>query len=203
MGAIEHDGEILHHDQRQLASHGILNGMSVDEELQEHAEHAKEPFDKKVAVTMAIIAAMLAIDGVMGHLLTTEELLLQQKASDQWSYYQAKSVRRYDSEVAADVFKGMHSETSEALVEKYKKNAEKYKEDDEEISKEAKKLEAESHLKGDQAHRLDYGEVFLELGIVFASMAILTKRNVIWAASIVSALIGLVIALSMFTLTHA
>jgi hypothetical protein len=57
--------------------------MSVDEELQEHAEHAKDPFDKMVAVTMAIIAAMLAIDGVMSHLFTTEELLLQQKASDQ------------------------------------------------------------------------------------------------------------------------
>ena len=33
--------------------------MSIDEELQEHAEHAKEPFDKMVAVTMAIIAAII------------------------------------------------------------------------------------------------------------------------------------------------
>jgi hypothetical protein len=176
--------------------------MSVDEELQEHAEHAKQPFDKKVAVTMAIIAAMLAVDGVMAHLLTTEELLKQQKASDQWSYYQAKSIRRYDSEVAADIFKGFHSEATEASIEKYKKAAEKYRQDDEEISKEAKALEAESRMKGDQAHRLDYGEVFLELGIVFASMAILTKRNLIWMASIGSALVGLAIALSMFTI-HA
>jgi hypothetical protein len=171
--------------------------MSVDEELHEHAEHAKEPFDKKVAVTMAIIAAMLAIDGVMGHLLTTEELLLQQKASDQWSYYQAKSIRRYDSEVAADLFKGFHDLGSEP-VEKYKKAAEKYRQDDDEISKEAKGLEAESKMKGEQAHCLDYGEVFLELGIVFASMAILTKRSLIWYASMGSALVGLLIALSMF-----
>src|SRR5258708_37760001 len=98
--------------------------MSVDEELQEHAEHAKEPFDKKVAVTMAIIAAMLAVDGVMAHLLTTEELLLQQKASDQWSYYQAKSNRRYTSEVASDIFKGMHTEATEKSVEKHKENIE-------------------------------------------------------------------------------
>lgn len=171
--------------------------MSVDEELQEHSEHAKEPFDKKVAVTMAIIAAMLAVDGVMAHLLTTEELLLQQKASDQWSYYQAKSIRRYDSEVAADLFKGFRDLGPEP-VEKYKKAAEKYRQDDEEISKEAKALEAESRMKGDQAHRLDYGEVFLELGIVFASMAILTKSNLLWATSIGSALVGLAVALSMF-----
>jgi len=172
--------------------------MSVDEELQEHAEHAKEPFDKKVAVTMAIIAAMLAIDGVMGHLLTTEELLLQQKASDQWSYYQAKSVRRYTSEVASDLFKGLTSAAAEKSVEAYKKKGEKYDDDMKEITKEAKGLEAESKTKGEQAHCLDYGEVFLELGIVFASMAILTKQHIIWYASMASALVGLGIALSMF-----
>src|SRR5271170_5085377 len=105
--------------------------MSVDEELHEHAEHAKEAFDKKVALTMAIIAALLAVDGVMAHLLTTEELLLQQKASDQWSYYQAKSVRRYVSEVAVDLFKGFH-DLGAGPEEKYKKAAEKYREDDEE-----------------------------------------------------------------------
>jgi hypothetical protein len=175
--------------------------MSVDEELQEHSEHAKNPFDKKVAVTMAIIAAMLAIDGVMGHLLTTEELLLQQKASDQWSYYQAKSVRRYTSEVAADILKGMTFEAAEKAVESYKKKGEKYDDDMKDITKEAKGLEAESKMKGDQAHRLDYGEVFLELGIVLASMAIMTKSNLLWAVSMGSALVGLAVALSMFMVT--
>ena len=147
------------------------------------------------------MGAMLAIDGVMGHLLTTEELLLQQKASDQWSYYQAKSVRRYTSEVAADIFKSMTSETAEKGVESYKKKGEKYDEDMKEITKEAKGLEAESKMKGDQAHRLDYGEVFLELGIVLASMAIMTKTNLLWMASIASALVGLALALSMFMVT--
>jgi hypothetical protein len=172
--------------------------MSVDEELHEHAEHAKEPFDKKVAVTMAVIAAMLAIDGVTAHMLTTEELLLQAKASDTWAYYQAKSIRRYNSEIAADVMKGFHDLGAEP-VEKYKGNVEKYKKESEELSDQAKEFEAESRKKGDQAHRLDYGEVFLELGIVFASMAILTKNPLIWYASIGSALVGLLIALSMLT----
>lgn len=172
--------------------------MSVDEELHEHAEHAKEPFDRKVAVTMAVIAAMLAVDGVSAHVLTTEELLKQQKASDQWAYYQAKSIRRYTSEVAGDIFKGLTSEFAEKSVEAYKKKAEKYDEDMKEITKEATALEAESKMKGDQAQRLDFGEVFLELGIVLASMAILTKSNLLWATSIGSALVGIALALSMF-----
>ena len=44
--------------------------MSAEEELKEHAEHARDPFDKMVAATMAILAAGLAIVSVLGHLAT-------------------------------------------------------------------------------------------------------------------------------------
>jgi len=168
-----------------------MEGMSTAEELQEHAEHAQGPFDKRVAGSMAIIAALLAIVSVLGHLTTTEELLNQQKASDQWAYYQAKSIRRYESEIARDLFATMKNE---ALSEQYVKNAEKYKKDDEEIQKQAKELEEESHLRGRQALRLHFGEVFLEVAIVFASLAILSKRALIWYAAIVLAVVGVGIA---------
>jgi hypothetical protein len=165
--------------------------MSTAEELQEHSEHAQGPFDKRVAASMAIIAAVLAIVSVLGHLTTTEELLNQQKASDQWSYYQAKSIRRYQSEFAHDLFASMKND---ALSEQYTKNAEKYRKDDEEIQKEAQGLERESHAKGREALRLHFGEVFLEIAIVFASLAILSKRSLIWYASIALGLAGAVTA---------
>jgi Domain of unknown function (DUF4337) len=165
--------------------------MSAAEELQEHAEHAQAPFDKKVAATMAIIAAALAVVSVLGHIATTEELLKQQKASDQWSYYQAKSIRRYQSEFARDLFASMNSG---AMSEQYAKNSEKYRHDDDEIQKEAQGLERESDLRGRQALRLHFGEVLLEISIVFASLAILTKRATFWYASILGALGGTGIA---------
>jgi hypothetical protein len=171
----------------------IIESMSVEEELQEHAEHAQGPFDKRVAATMAIIAAFLAIVSVAGHIMTTEELLSQQKASDQWSYYQAKSIRRYESEIARDMFAAMKNEKQS---EQYTKNAEKYRKDDEEIQKEARGLENESHLRGRQALRLHFGEVFLEVSIVFASLAILSKRPLLWYLSIAGGATGIVIAAS-------
>src|SRR5689334_13857110 len=161
--------------------------MSAAEELKEHAEHAQGPFDKRVAGSMAIIAAFLAIVSVLGHIATTEELLAQQKASDQWSYYQAKSIRRYQSKVAHDMFAHLKNDQ---LAEQYTKNAEKYRKDDDEIQKQAQELENESHLKGRQALRLHFGEVFLEVSIVFASLAILSKRALLWYASIAGAVIG-------------
>jgi len=172
-----------------------MEDMSAAEELQEHSQHAQGPFDKRVAATMAIIAAAMAIVSVLGHLTTTEELLAQQKASDQWSYYQAKSIRRYQSEVARDLFAAMKNEKQS---EQYTKNAEKYRKDDEEIQKQARELEDESHLKGRQALRLHFGEVFLEIAIVFGSLAILTKRGLAWFGAIALCAAGVVIAATTY-----
>ena len=166
---------------------------TVQEELHEHAEHAKHPFEKKVAATMAAVAAALAIVAVLGHLAATEELLNQQKASDQWAFYQAKNIRRYESEIARDLMTAMKSEKADA----YAKNADRYAEETKEIQKEAKGLEDESRLAGRKALRFHFGEIFLEIAIVLASLAILTKREAIWLAAVCGALAGILIASSM------
>jgi hypothetical protein len=186
--------------------------MSIEEELQENAEHARSRQDKMVAATMAVLAALLAIVSVLGHLATTEEIINQQRASDQWSYYQAKSIRRYESEIARDLLAEMRSSAAKASAAKaketaagaerestvkvadYEKNALRYSKEAEEIQAEAKKLEEESHLRGRQALRIEFGEVFVEVGIVLASLAILTRRKGFWFASIVGGIVGVIIA---------
>ncbi len=181
--------------------------MSVNEELNESAERAKEPFERMVAVSMAIIASALAIVSVLGHIFGNEELLAQQKASDQWAFYQAKAIRRYDSEIARDIVKMLNNPSAvkvvadgasePAPVEKYAKNLDRYEKEGQDIQIEARKLEAESKLRGEQALRMHIGEVFLEIGIVFASLAILTKRRAVFSAAIVSACVGVGIAATM------
>jgi hypothetical protein len=163
--------------------------MSVEEELQEHAEHASHPFEKRVAGTMAILAAVLAVTSVMGHLATTEEIVNQARASDQWAYYQAKSIRRYESEIARDMLA-----SQPAKVADYEKNAARYTREGEEIQKEAQTLEDESHLKGRQAVRFEFGEVFLEVAIVLASLAILTKLSPLWWTSMAVGAGGAIVA---------
>jgi Domain of unknown function (DUF4337) len=74
---------------------------------EEEAEHKLTPFDRHVAMTMAIIAAILAVITMLSHRAHTETLSLQEeanslrtqanifhtRASDQWAYYQAKNIR--------------------------------------------------------------------------------------------------------------
>ena len=170
--------------------------MSVNEELSEGAEHAREPFDKRVAVTMAIIAAMLAIVSVAAHIYSNEELLAQQKAADRWAFAQAKDIRRYDSEIAVDFLKALKAGESTEQLKHYSDNAERYEREHTDIQNEAREFETERDFKGKQALRLEIGEIFLEIGIVFASLAILTKKSPVWYGSMVSAGVGIVIAIS-------
>ncbi len=176
--------------------------MSVNEELHEHAQHANDPISRRTGAGMAIIAACLAVVAVSGHIETTEELLAQQKASDQWAYYQAKSLRRYQSDVARDILAQLPGEKAAKAAEKYTGNMEKYIKDGEEIKKKAEELEVESALNGRRALRLHFGEVFLELAIVFCSLAILSKRSIFFYVAIAGAAVGLVVAAGSVMVGH-
>ncbi len=166
--------------------------MSVHEELEEQIHHAHEPFDRKVAVTTAVVAAGLAIVSVLGQVLTTEELLHQEKASDQWAYMQAKDIRHYTAQVAHDL---LNSGTGKAeLVSKYDADDKRYKNDTASIREQAQELERESDRAGHKAARMHLGEVFLEVAIVLSSLAILSKRRSMWLIGVCSALVGVGIA---------
>jgi hypothetical protein len=176
--------------------------MSINEELQEHAEHAHDDFTRKAGATMAIIAAVLAIVAVDGRLTATEELLTQQKASDQWAFYQAKALRRYQSEVARDILQSTTGEAAAKQSEKYAANLERYSKEAEEIQKKAKEYAEESEIAGRKALRLHLGEIFLELAIVFSSLAILARKSTFWAVGIGSATLGVVISATVFLIKH-
>jgi hypothetical protein len=172
--------------------------MESEHELEEAAEKAREPFDRVVGATMATVAVVLALVSVLGQMKTTEELLAQQKASDQWAYYQAKSIRRYQSEFAGDVLRVLPGPAAAAAGKKYDANVERYKSDGEEIQRKARELEDESKAEGHRALGLHFAEIFLEVAIVFCSLTLLTRRRYFWLAGVVLTVVGAVIALRVF-----
>src|ERR1700759_2835597 len=113
--------------------------MSAHEEVEEHVQHAHDPFDKAVAGTMAIIAASLAVVSVLGQHYNTEKLLEQQKASDQWAYYQAKDIRRYAAQLSGDILTQMKGDAS--VTQKYVADAARYKKQTADIQDEAREFE--------------------------------------------------------------
>jgi Pyruvate/2-oxoacid:ferredoxin oxidoreductase gamma subunit len=166
--------------------------MSIDEELQEHAEHAKEPFDKRVAASMALIAAALAIVTVLGHIRTTEELRMQQRAADEWAHHQAQRIRVYQARSTSDILRALHNSSADA----YGKDRQHFEDDANKSQDHARDFERESDLAGKQALRLETGEVFLEVAIVFASLAILSRRARLWYGGILAGAAGAEIAIT-------
>src|SRR6266498_2708916 len=174
--------------------------MSADEfqELHEHAEHgAHNPSMAPVSLTMAILAVLVAIVSLLGHRTHTEEIVLQNKVSDQWAYYQAKNIRRHTDEIFADLASVMapsNAEKAEQVREKYQKEADRYRDEQKEIDAEARKLQQETELERRRADRFDLGEVFLEVGLVVTSITLLSGRRLFWRAGMVFGLLGLITA---------
>ena len=73
---------------------------SPHEEAEHASHHAQDPFDKRVAMSMVVIAAILAMVKVLGHRTHNDTLAYRIEAgvhhtqeSDQWNFFQAKKMR--------------------------------------------------------------------------------------------------------------
>lgn len=160
------------------------------EKLQEHVEHARDPFDKVIAGTMAIIAALLAVVSVAGQHYNTEQLLSQERASDEWAHSQAKDIRHYVADATKDLLAQSHAASE--VIGRYKEDSARYKKDQLDIGKQAMKYEEERDVSAEKAHKFHFGEVFLEVSIVMLSLSILTKRRMLAYVGGVSAIVGAV-----------
>lgn len=176
--------------------------MSSEElnELHEHAEQAHHnPSMAPVSLTMAVLAVAVAMVSLLGHRTHTEEIVLQNKVTDQWAYYQAKNIRRHADQVVVDLTSILTSKDAEQtakLHEKYQAEAERYAEEQKELDAEARKLEAESEHERKRGDRYDLAEVFLEIALVVTSITLLSGKRSFWYGGMVMGAIGVVIVVT-------
>jgi hypothetical protein len=167
-------------------------------ELQENAEHGREnPSLAPISVTMAILAVCVAVVSLLGHRSHTEELLMQNRATDQWAYYQAKNIRMHNYEMGLDqlaLTEFKDKGAADKVREKYQSEAERYKKEQDEIEKKAREFEDESTKAQHKGDRFDLGEVFLEVALVITSLALLTKNRFYWLLGVLAGGAGLVVA---------
>jgi len=168
-------------------------------------------FTKRVALTTAIFAVILAITSLGGNNAMKEMLLAQQQSSDQWAFYQAKVLREHlyrgqKLRLEIDLIErgsGMKPEAKERVEAVLKKMAEeeaRYSAEKKEIEKEAKKLEHERDVNRDKDPYFNYGEVLLQIAIVMASVSILSGSRLVFYFALVSAILGTFFSLNGFFL---
>src|SRR5713101_3261677 len=111
----------------------------------EHAQHAaRDPFDRRVTMSIAIVAAILACITMLGHrehnatlLLQGEAIQLQSQAgivhsreANKWNYFQATKFRQhlYDAnqEMLEEMLTALNQLTPSKAVKRWKEQVTKY-----------------------------------------------------------------------------
>ena len=182
--------------------------MEFKEKLDEATERAVEAAEHRslwivyLSFTTALIAVLAAIAALESGAFSNEALiqknealLAQAQASDQWAYYQAKSVKAaiYSSQAAAAL------SSNPDLAKKAQQQADRYSKEEEEISKSAKEREKEVAEKGELSaismehhHRFAYSVTMFQISIALAAVAALSKQKGVWFAGLVVAAAGLI-----------
>jgi len=165
-------------------------------------EEKKEPWLNYLALTTVIFAVCATLSTLKGGGFGSRAIMSQAQASDQWSYYQAKSIKGYVYDLQREKFEMDLKTTkgaSHALIAEYGKKIDGYaqkikKYDDEkaEIMKKAQDLEA---VRDDaQKHSGAFGlaAMFLQIAILLSSIAALMKRKLFWFLGMAAGCFGLV-----------
>ncbi len=168
-------------------------------------------FTRRVALTTAIFAVMLAITSLGGNNAMKEMLLAQQQSSDQWAFYQSKVMREHMYKLQKLQFETVLLERKKTLspdlqqyyddaVKKLDAEENRYRKEKKAIEADAKRLEAERDLNKNRDPYFDYAEVLIQIAIVLASISILAASPLIFSVAVFSALCGSLLSLNGFLL---
>jgi len=190
----------------------------MEDSTQEHLEHAEHaahaaheanPFITTVSMTIAFVAVIAATIGSLETVETGNAIaeknaavLKQSQASDQWAFYQAKSLKKNMFEIARD--QAVASLNPKA--EDFDKAAKKNEADQEEIKKKAEELEKQRDEKLEKGekheerhHTLTLAVTFVHVAIAIATVAIITKgQKWPWYLSLILTAIGVIIAAKVY-----
>ncbi|HTP05734.1 MAG TPA: DUF4337 domain-containing protein [Nitrospirota bacterium] len=179
--------------------------------VKELEEIKAKTFTRRIALTTAIFAVLLAITSLGGNNAMKEMLLAQQQASDQWAFYQSKALRehlyktnglRIEMELL-ERGEGMRPEAKkryEAMLKDIRAEETRFGEEKKKIEEEAKQLETERDKNRSKDPYFDFAEVLLQISIVLASISILAVSRQIFYFALVSASLGTILMLNGYLL---
>jgi hypothetical protein len=179
-----------------MSGHGIHVHGAHDHAV-EHEGH-KRGLGQQVAIFSAVLATVGAIVSFLGGHTQNEALLYKNdavleraKASDQWNFYQAKSMKQNLAEVAASMA------TDPRKVEFYQGEAKRYATEKKDVERDArahdasseKFLELSAHALHPH-HFLSISMTLLQIAIALASITVLTQKRWLLAGAGIAALAG-------------
>lgn len=173
------------------------------------ADEKKEPWLNYLALTTVILAVCATLATFKGGGFSTRAVMSQSQASDQWAYYQAKSLKenlyvmqkeQLETDIATRGLTGTPRQLVENKIAEYQKKIDKYSQERKAIEQEAKSLEK---IRDDsQLHSKAFGMavIFLQISILLCSISGLMKKKSLWLCGVAGGSIGLIFFANGFLL---
>lgn len=163
----------------------------------------------------ALITVLLALGATLSTLrmgsYTNRSILRQTQASDQWAFYQSKSIKGYLYELQKDKLElelmllestapRDAADKHNKFIQTYAKQLKKYQAEKAEIRKEAESLEAQRDQAIKHGQAFGVAVIWFQLAILLSSIAALMKKPTVWAVGLVLGAVGLLFFLNGFFL---
>ncbi|MDB5017345.1 MAG: hypothetical protein JWQ84_2177 [Mucilaginibacter sp.] len=164
---------------------------NIHEQSNEHAHHilseGKEKWVLYVALTTAVVAVLAAIAGLLAGDHADEAMLAQIRSSDQWAFYEAKSIKSEMIASSNKLLLAMGKTPAAQDSAKIRSN----KSDQAKIMQEAKDAQKESDEHVAKHKILARAVTLFQVAIAIGAISIITKRKALWLASMGFAVIGI------------
>lgn len=159
----------------------------LHEEIHHRAAESNAPWMGMVALSTAVLAVLAAIAGLLAGSRANEAMMKQIESSDQWSYYQAKSIKSTVLEAKISL--------SSAETSGDREKAARYAEEAVEIKAEAEKRSAEARSNFHQHEVFARGVTMFQISIAIAAISALTGKRRVWFVSLIFGGAGVVFLL--------
>ncbi len=170
----------------------------LHEEMHHQAHHPEAPrWVMGVALTSALLAAVAAVSALLAGHHANEAMIEQIKSSDQWSYYQAKSIKKNVVETKIEMLAalGRPSENAEQM------RISGYEAELAEIKKQAEELSHHSLLHLHKHEVYARGVTMFQVAIAVAAIAVLTKLRSFWLVGMAFGVVGLYFSVQAYFFT--
>ena len=171
------------------------------------SEEKTEPWLNWMALTTLMFAAAATLASYEGGGYDGTAMMEQNLASDQWAFYQAKSIKQYTYEQQCEALKLQALQAPEPVQAKYKetidrysKEVERYNTEKADIEKLARQHEQTKAISQRYASNFGLAVVYLQVSIMLAAVAALIKKPHLWIVGFIPGLVGLVYFVNGFFL---
>ena len=156
----------------------------LQEQVHHKAKHSGETWISWVALSTAILAVLAAIAGLLSGQHANEAMMNQIEASDQWNYYQAKSIKASVLDAKMSLA-GAPNESDQSKRDRYEK-------EQEEIKSDAERKEAAAKSNFHKHEVFARGVTMFQIAIAIAAISALTRRPKFWMVSLLFGVVGCV-----------